>query len=76
MPFMRNSFVTPNSLSKCLRSLIFASAVIWWTTASGSARATTSPTSSAFRPFITTGSTPTARSLSTFSRLRVDATTS
>src|SRR6266566_560011 len=75
VPWVRSRLVTVNIRSKWRRSKPAASDVIWWTTASGSARATASPTAMASRPSSTTGSAPSSRSRAALAGLRVDAVT-
>src|SRR5918995_993991 len=67
VPAVRSSFVRANQSSNRRRSGSRARALIWWMTASGSARATASPTPTASRPSTTTGSAPSARSPSSLS---------
>src|SRR4249919_1203986 len=75
VPWVRSWLVTANIRSKWRRSEPPASDVIWWTTASGSARATASPTAIASRPSTTTGSAPSSRSRAALAGLLVDAVT-
>ena len=55
---MRRRLVTANERSKCFGSRAADSDDIWWTTASGSALATDSPTAALSSPSTTTGSAP------------------